>query len=74
MRRKFEVEFLLVVLVSEDVREMRGRRSEIFISRILNHHPLLYHIEMVKEEFWDMVILMDMVLTDLTVNHPTTTI
>ncbi|EKM81617.1 hypothetical protein AGABI1DRAFT_83096 [Agaricus bisporus var. burnettii JB137-S8] len=74
MRRKFGVEFLLVVLVSEDVREMRGRRSEIFISRILNRHHLLYHIEMVKEEFWDMVILMDMVLTDLTVNHPTTTI
>lgn len=74
MRRKFGVEFLLVVLVSEDVREMRGRRSEIFISRILNRHHLLYRIEMVKEEFWDMVILMDMVLTDLTVNHPTTTI
>jgi hypothetical protein len=65
------VEFLpvLVLVLVEDAREMRGRRRGRFINRILNRLRRLYRIEMVKEEFWDMVILMDTVLTDLTVNH-----
>jgi hypothetical protein len=58
----------LPVLV-EDVRGMRGRRRGIFINRILNHRSSLYRIEMVKEGFWDMVILMDMVLIGLTVSR-----